>query len=176
MLCRLHITTSWQLNSASHQPLCSHCTLYSITVPSKDQTRFIKMLESYTYDISVYTVCVCVRVCCHPIYSRHQVCGDQPGTYRRKVTRDFSAFLLRCLPKFLSRERFSHSFPSSTVKSNFAYERFNRFPLCINDKVVLHLLGIFIFFVKKNPSSCDDTKIRTHNVKRFRGYLWGPIG
>ena len=39
-----------------------------------------------------------------------------------KVTQDFSStFFLRCVPYFSSREGFSHSFPSSTVKSNFVY-------------------------------------------------------
>ena len=37
------------------------------------------------------------------------------------VTRDFSTVLVRCLPYFFSREGFSRSFPSSTVKSNFVY-------------------------------------------------------
>ena len=32
-----------------------------------------------------------------------------------------SAFFLRCVPLFFSREEFSHSFPSSTVKSNLVY-------------------------------------------------------
>ena len=57
-----------------------------------------------------------------PIHSGHQVRWTyQPGSHRRKVTQDFSStFLLRCVP-FFSREGFSHSFPSSTVKSNFVY-------------------------------------------------------
>ena len=83
--------------------------------------------------------CVCVCVLCFlPIYSGHQVRWTyQPGSRRRKVTQDFSStFLLRCVLSFLSREGFSHSFPSSTVKSNFVYKRFN---------LVLHSLGIFIF-------------------------------
>ena len=40
------------------------------------------------------------------------------------------------LPLFFSREGFSRSVPSSTVKSNFA----------TNDLIVLHMLGIFFFF------------------------------
>ena len=40
----------------------------------------------------------------------------------RKVTQDFSStFFLQCVSLFFSREGFSHSFPSSTVKSNFVY-------------------------------------------------------
>ena len=54
-----------------------------------------------------------------PIHSGHQW-TYQPGSHRRKVTQDFSfTFLLRCVPLFFSREGFSLSFPSSTVKSNF---------------------------------------------------------
>ena len=46
---------------------------------------------------------------------------------------------------------------SSTVKSNFVYLRFNR------SLLVGHFLILFIYiFVRKNPSSCDDTEIRTH--------------
>ena len=66
--------------------------------------------------------CVCF-LCFLPIYSGHQVRWTyQPGSHRSKVTQDFSsAFLLRCVPSFFSREGFSHSSPSSTVKSNFVY-------------------------------------------------------
>ena len=64
---------------------------------------------------------MCVCVCFLPIHSGHQVRWTyQPGSHRRKVTQDFSStFFLRCVPLFFSREGFSHSFPSSTVKSNF---------------------------------------------------------
>ena len=55
---------------------------------------------------------------------------------RRKVIQNFSTFLLRRLPQFFLREGFSRSFPSSTVKSNFVYQRFNRSPL----------VGHFFFF------------------------------
>ena len=43
--------------------------------------------------------------------------------------------------------------------------------LFCNDLIVLHLLDIYqVFFVRKNPSSCGDTEIRTRpNVRRFRG-------
>ena len=59
----------------------------------------------------------------HTIHSGHRVPWTyQPGSHRRKVTQDFSStFLLRCVPSCFSREGFSHSFPSSTVKSNFVY-------------------------------------------------------
>ena len=41
----------------------------------------------------------------------------------------FPSFSGACL-NFLSREGFSRSFPSSTVKSNFVYPRHNSSPLC----------------------------------------------
>ena len=64
-----------------------------------------------------------VCVCFLPIRSGHQISWTyQPGSHRRKVTQDFSStFFLRCVPSFFSREGFSHSFPSSTVISNFVY-------------------------------------------------------
>ena len=65
----------------------------------------------------------CVCVCFLPIHSGHQDRWTyQPGSHRRKVTQDFSStFFLRFVPSFFSREGFSHSFPSSTAKSNFVY-------------------------------------------------------
>ena len=64
-----------------------------------------------------------VFVCFLPIHFRHQVRWTyQPGSHRRKVTQDFSStFFLRCVPYFFSREGFSHSFLSSTVKSNLEF-------------------------------------------------------
>ena len=73
------------------------------------------------------------------------------------VTQDFSTFLLRCLPSFFSQEGCSFSFPSSTMKTHFVYYRFSRSPL-----VGALFFYFFIFFVRKNPSSFDDTEIRTH--------------
>ena len=63
-------------------------------------------------------------VCFLPIHSGHQVRWMYlPRSHRRKVIQNFSStFFLRCVPQFFSREVFSHSFPSSTVKkSNFVY-------------------------------------------------------
>ena len=45
-------------------------------------------------------------MCRHPIYSGSQVCGctSRPGYHRRKVTQDFSNFLLLCVAlTFLAR-------------------------------------------------------------------------
>ena len=60
---------------------------------------------------------------------------------------------------FLAR-RIQPSFFSSTMKSSFVYPRINRSPLVGHDLVIFH----FIFFVRKNPSSCDCTEIRTHVI------------
>ena len=66
----------------------------------------------------------------------------------------FPSAVLALIYYFLSREGFSHPFPSSTVKSNFSDPRINDTPLLVGH--------IYIFFVRKNPSSCDCTEIRTH--------------
>ena len=72
---------------------------------------------------NLFLLCVCACACFLPIHSGHQVRWTfQPGSHRRKVTQDFSStFFLRCVPSFFSREGLGHSFPSSTVKSNFVY-------------------------------------------------------
>ena len=100
---------------------------------------FIKLhITTQSGPVILVILCVCVCVCVFlPIHSGHQVRWTyQPGSHRRKVTHDFSSTFLRCVPYFFSREGFSHSFPSSTVRSN----------LCTNDLIVLHPLGIFILF------------------------------
>ena len=98
-------------------------------------------------------------MCCRPIYSGRQVCGrtsrGHTGGKSHRISHPPS-FCGACL-NFFSREGFSRSFPSSTVKSNFVYN-----VLTIHSNV-LNLLGIFFnSFVRKNTSSCDDTEIRTH--------------
>ena len=94
-------------------PVCRHRT----HVPTCQKVTWLPL--SYRGDRLSNNVCVCVL----PIHSGHQVRWTyQSGSHRRKVTQDFSStFFLRCVPLFLSREGFSHSFPLSTVKSNFVY-------------------------------------------------------
>ena len=76
--------------------------------------------DSYTYWTSSTTMCMCVCVFFPFILDIMDVPAGV--TQERKVTQDFSStFLVRCVPLFFSREGFSHSFPSSTVKSNFVY-------------------------------------------------------
>ena len=110
--------------------------------------------EYPSFELPVCTCCItllCGRVfkrqiCVFPppFFLKSDLWTHQPGSHRRKVTQDFSTFLLRCLPSFLSREGFSRPFPSSTVKSNFVYPRINCPPL------VGHYFFCF-FFVRKNP-------------------------
>ena len=93
----------------------------------------------FSVGINAACVCVCVWFCSHLFWTSSSLDVPAGVKQRRKVTHDFSStfFLLRCMPLFFSREGFSRSFPSSTVKSNSVYLRFNRSPL--------DLLGIFIF-------------------------------
>ena len=85
-------------------------------------------------------VCVCLCVFIPFILDVRHVDVPAAVTHKRKVTHDFSTFLLRCLHSFFLREGFSRSFPSSTVMPNFVYT---------NELVILHyLLGIFcILFI-----------------------------
>ena len=103
-------------------------------------------------------------MCFLPIHSGHQVRWTyQPGSHRRKVTQDFSsAFFLRCVPLFYSREGFTHSFPSSTVKSNFVYKRFNRSP------PVGHFYFCFLFFLVRKILF-DGIELTSQRVKGLRG-------
>ena len=56
------------------------------------------------------------------VFSSHSFWILSPLDVPAGVIQDFSStFLLRCVPEFFSREGVSHSFPSSTVKSNFVY-------------------------------------------------------
>ena len=73
-------------------------------------------------------------------------------------------FLLRCMPLFFSRERFSRSFPSSTVKSNFfVYQRFHRSPL----------VGYFYFyllFCREEKSQLPGFELTSQRVRTLLGY------
>ena len=81
-------------------------------------------------------------VCFLPIHSGHQVRWTYPaGSHRRKVTQDFPSTFLRCVPLFFSRERFSHSFPSSTLE--------------------VEIIFILKFFSEKNPVCRDRTHVPT---------------
>ena len=95
-----------------------------------------------------------------PIHSgRHVRWTYQPGSHRRKVTQDFSStFFLRCVPSFFSREGFSHSFPSSTMKSNFVFSTRWAF-----------LFVFFCFFVRKIPFA--EIELTSQRVRRLQGCL-----
>ena len=108
---------------------------------------------------------MCVCVCFLPISSGRQVRWTyQPGSHRRKVTQDFSStFLLRCVPLFFSREGFSRSFPSSTVKSNLcANVLINRSPL------VGHFYFHFHFF-SEEKFELPGFELTSQRVRRLRG-------
>ena len=67
---------------------------------------------------------ILVCVCFLPIHSGHQVRWTPAGVTQEEGHTGFLIHLLsavRALMFFFSREGFSHSFPSSTVKSNFVY-------------------------------------------------------
>ena len=66
--------------------------------------------------------CVCACVCVFFPFILDVRFVDVPaGVTQEEGHRISSTFLLRCMPFFFSREGFSRSFPSSTVKSNFVY-------------------------------------------------------
>ena len=67
------------------------------------------------------------------------------------------------MPLLFSLEGFSHSFPSSTVKSNFVYKRFNRSPL------VGHFYFYFLFF-SEEISQLPGFELTSQRVRRLRGY------
>ena len=99
-------------------------------------------------------VCVCICVC-YLIYSRRQVCGRTSRGHTGERSHSISPSAVLALI-FLAR-RIQPFLPVSNVKSNFVY---------YSELIVLLFLGLFIyfilFFVRKNPSSCDCTEIRTH--------------
>ena len=102
-------------------------------------------------------------LCFLPVHSGHQW-TYQPGSHRRKVTQDFSStFFLRCVPLFFSREEFSHSFPSSTVKVEFCvlttiYSFSTRWAF---------LFLFFSFLVRKIPSA--GVELTSQRVRGLRG-------
>ena len=79
--------------------------------------------------VCAWCVCVLFMFChwCFVVFSSHSFWTssslDVPAgvTQEKGHTRFSSTFFLRCVPYFFSREGFSHSFPSSTVKSKLVY-------------------------------------------------------
>ena len=76
----------------------------------------------YIFDLRSQVVCVVCVLSSH-LFWTSDLWTHQLGSHRRKAKQDFSTFLLRYLPYFLSREGFSRYFPSSTMKSNIVYPR-----------------------------------------------------
>ena len=97
-------------------------------------------------------------LCCCPMYSGHQtttfgmICGR---TSRGHTGGRPPSFCGACLI-FLSRKRFSRSFPSSTVKSTFVYARHGR----------LSGSNLGQHNARENPSSCNCAEIRTRVYQR----------
>ena len=124
-------------------------------------------------------MCVCVCVCAsHLLWTSGCLWTYQTGSHRRKVTWDFSAFRLRCLLRFFSREEFSRSFPSPTLKSIFSTNEpivllfFNHDPLISKAQEVYYRW-------KEYPSICSTlfyffrSHLRpiAHNVQCYQSHL-----
>ena len=85
-------------------------------------------------------VCLCVCVYCLSIYSGRQACRHTSwGHTGGRSHRTSSPFFCGAFLHFSREKDFSHSFPSSIVKTNIVYPRVNRSPL------VRHFI-IFNFF------------------------------
>ena len=104
---------------------------------------------------NVVCVCVCVFF---PFILDIKFVGRTSRGHTRGRSHRIShppSFYGACL--YFSRDkRFSHFFPSSTVKSNFVYQRFNRSPL-----VGHFFVFCFLFFSEKNPVCRDRTHVPT---------------
>ena len=121
-------------------------------------------------------MCVCYTLCCHPIYSGRQAYGrtsrGHTGGSSHRISHPPS-FCGACALNFLREKDFSRSFLSSTVKSKFCVLTISSFSACWAFIFYLFIyLFIYYFFVRKNPSSCNDTEIRNHvpTSKGLRGY------
>ena len=101
------------------------------------------------------------------VFSSHSFWTSSSLDVPAGVTQDFSStFLLRCMPLFFSREGFSRSFLSSTVKSNFVYYRFNRSPLVGH----FYFYFYFMFFNEEKKSQLQRFELTSQCVRRLRGY------
>ena len=102
-------------------PLCIGCLRVALDVYGTQQC----VVSDNNLVVTSRCVCVCVCVCFLPIHSGHPSSLDVPagvtntGGRSHRISHPLS-FCGACL-SFFSREGFSHSFPSSTVKSNFVY-------------------------------------------------------
>ena len=101
-------------------------------------------------------MCVCVFVCCHPIYSGLQTCGctswGHTGGRSQSISPPSSCGA--CL-NFYREKDSAVPFPRRPCSRT----------LCTRELIVLHLLlGMIFFFVcvRKSPDSWDCTETRTH--------------
>ena len=109
---------------------------------------------------------MCLCVCCHPIYSGSRVC--------RRISRGHTGGRSHRISPPSSCGACLTFSPERASAVPFPRRPWSRLFLCTNELIALpYLLGIYIyiyiyiyieyfFFVRKNPSSCDCTYIRTH--------------
>ena len=94
---------------------------YNSVCYTTSRIGWVSLKEIYRYKCRRVCLFVCV-VSSHSFWTSGSLDVPAGVTQEEKVTQDVSStFFLRCVPQFFSREGFSHSFPSSTVKSNFVY-------------------------------------------------------
>ena len=130
----------------------------------------IELLTFRIYLLEILGVCVCV-MSSHLFWTSnlwtHQRVIQEEG-HKRTSPASFCGAIIDCLNLLSSREGFSRSFPSSTVKSNFVYLLINRSPL------VGHFFFL-TFYCEKYQFVLGQvlwTEVRTHipTSKGFRGY------
>ena len=103
-------------------------------------------------------VCVCV-FCSHSFWTSSSL--DVPAGVTQEEGQTGFFILLPSAVRALifSREGFSYSSPSSTVKSTFC------------DLIVLHSLGFFFFFFLARNIPFTGIELTSQRVRRLRGYL-----
>ena len=123
---------------------------------STPHIRTLSALKTPILSSPKWCVCVCLkknqnaprpseRVFPSQLLWTSDMWTHQPGSRRRKATRNFTTFLPRCLPGFFSREEFSLCFPSSTVKSSFVYSRISPSPLVWHFySILLDICGVLV--------------------------------
>ena len=101
--------------------------------------------------ILITNVCVCVII---PFFLDVRLVDVPAGVTQEEGHRSYPpSFCGACLNFYCEKD--------SAV--SFPRQPWSRI-LCTNELIVLHLLRFFFFFflLRKNPSSCDCTEIRTH--------------
>ena len=93
----------WQV-TMEHQLICA--SLSHTTIGMKCVYVFIKLhITAQSGPVILVILCQCMCLCMlssHLFWMSDYLWTYQPGSRSRKVAHDFSTFLLRCLPPFLS--------------------------------------------------------------------------